>query len=124
MISKLGLAALLFVPGGLLAEDRPIRVAVFDGDGVGPSALPLIAAIEEAREHRFQISRITAAEIQSGKLADVEVLLHPGGSGGGQGKALGENGRNAGGGYPGVCGGAGPIQGRPARQPEHARRAR
>ncbi len=101
------------MPIGLLAEEKPIRVAIFDGVGVGPSALPLIAAIEEAKDHPFQVSRITAPEIQAGKLADVDVLVHPGGSGGGQGKALGENGRKAvrefvhrGGGYLGVCGGA------------------
>ena len=109
----LALLLLIFMPIGLLAEEKPIRVAIFDGDGVGPSAIPLIAAIEKAKEHPFQISRITAAEIQGGKLAEVDVLVHPGGSGGGQGKALGENGRKAvrdfvhqGGGYLGVCGGA------------------
>ena len=109
----LALLLLFFMPIGLLAEEKPIRVAIFDGDGVGPSAIPLIAAIEKAKEHPFQISRITAAEIQSGKLAEVDVLVHPGGSGGGQGKALGEKGRKAvrdfvrqGGGYLGVCGGA------------------
>jgi glutamine amidotransferase-like uncharacterized protein len=109
----LSLLLLLLMPIGLLAADAPVRVAIFDGDGVGPSALPLIAAIEKAKEHRFQISRITAAEIHGGKLANVDVLVHPGGSGGGQGKALGEIGRKAvrdfvhqGGGYLGVCGGA------------------
>ena len=107
------LLLLLVMPIGLLADEQSIRVAIFDGDGVGPSALPLIAAIEEAKEHPFLISRITAAEIQAGKLAQVDVLVHPGGSGGGQGKALGETGRKAtrdfvhqGGGYLGVCGGA------------------
>lgn len=115
MTSKphLTLLLLLLLPIGLLAQEKPVRVAIFDGDGVGPSALPLIAAIEKAKEHPFQITRITAAEIQSGKLAEVDVLVHPGGSGGGQGKALGEGGRkavrdfvNQGGGYLGVCGGA------------------
>lgn len=109
----LKLLLLLLLPIGLLAQEKPVRVAIFDGDGVGPSALPLITAIEKAKEHPFQIARITAVEIQSGKLAEVDVLVHPGGSGGGQGKALGENGRkavrdfvNQGGGYLGVCGGA------------------
>ncbi len=115
MISKqhLALLLLLLMPVGLLAEDKPIRVAIFDGPGVGPSAIPLIAAIQEAKENPFQISRITAAEIQGGKLAEVDVLVHPGGSRRGQGKALGENGRkavrdfvHAGGGYLGVCAGA------------------
>ncbi len=107
------LILLLLMPIGLLADNKPVRVAIFDGDGVGLSALPLIAAIEKAKDHPFKITRITAAGIQSGKLAEVDVLVHPGGSGGGQGKALGESGRkavrdfvNLGGGYLGVCGGA------------------
>ena len=61
---------------------------------------------------QFEISRLTAEEIRSGKLADVDVLIHPGGSGSKQGNALGEQGRlavreyvNQGGGYLGVCGG-------------------
>jgi glutamine amidotransferase-like uncharacterized protein len=115
MTSKqlLTLLLLLLTSPGLQAEDKPVRVAVFDGDGVGSSALPLIEAIEKAKDHSFRVTRITSAEIQGGKLAEVDVLVHPGGSGGGQGKALGENGRkavrefvNQGGGYLGVCAGA------------------
>ncbi len=52
-------------------------------------------------------------EIRGGKLEGFDVLLHPGGSGGGQGKALGPEGREAerkfieaGGAYIGVCAGA------------------
>ena len=111
--SHLTVLLLLLMPIRLFSAEKPVRVAVFDGDGVGPSAIPLIAAIENAKEHLFQVTRITAVEIQGGKLAEVDVLVHPGGSGGGQGKALGENGRkavrdfvNQGGGYLGVCGGA------------------
>lgn len=110
---RIFLVLLLVMPIGLRAAEKPIRVAIFDGDGVGSSALSLISAIEEAQDHKFQISRITAAAIQGGRLADVDVLVHAGGSGGGQGKALGENGRKAvrdfvhhGGGYLGVCAGA------------------
>ncbi len=57
--------------------------------------------------------RVTADEIRRGTLADVDVLIHPGGSGSKQGQALGEQGRiavreyvAAGGGFLGVCGGA------------------
>ncbi len=39
----------LLLPIGLLAEEKPFCVAIFDGDGV--SALPLIAAIEKAKDH-------------------------------------------------------------------------
>jgi N-formylglutamate amidohydrolase len=51
--------------------------------------------------------------VRAGKLAGCQVLIQPGGSGGGQGKALGEDGREqvrkfvkAGGGYVGICAGA------------------
>ncbi len=47
-ITRLCLLLLLVMPIGLLAENKPVRVAVFDGDGVGPSAVPLIVAIEKA----------------------------------------------------------------------------
>jgi glutamine amidotransferase-like uncharacterized protein len=111
--THLTLLLLLVLPIGLLAENKPICVAIFEGDGVGPSAMQLIEAIQKAKEEPFQISRITAAEIQGGKLANVDVLVHPGGSGGNQGKALGETGRKAvrdfvqkGGGYLGICAGA------------------
>jgi len=105
---------LLFVsPAAILADEPPIRVAVFDGPGVSDSTTSLIAALENAKDRIFQVSRITPEQIQAGKLAEVDVLVHPGGSGGGQGKALGENGQQAvrdfvrdGGGYLGVCAGA------------------
>ncbi len=104
---------LLLTPAAILAEDAPVRVAVFQGTGVGPSSEKLITVLKTAKDGSFQVSRITAEEIRTGKLSDVEVLVHPGGSGGGQGKSLEENGRVAirrfvrnGGGFLGVCAGA------------------
>lgn len=94
-------------------DDVPVRVAVFQGDGVGSSSENLITALKSAPAGKFEIVRLTAKEIRSGKLADVDVLVQPGGSGSKQGKALGEQGRQAirkyvseGGGLLGVCGGA------------------
>lgn len=88
-----------------------IDVAVYKGDGASNSRETLLQAL--ATEPRFALRDITVDEIRSGKLAGVEVLIHPGGSGGGQGRALGEEGRKvvrefveAGGGYVGVCAGA------------------
>lgn len=107
------LCVLLLTPATSLAAGPPVRVAVFDGPGVGASSKSLIAALEDAKGRRFQVSRITPEQIQSGKLAEVDVLVHPGGSGGKQGNALGEGGRKAvrdfvrkGGGFLGVCAGA------------------
>lgn len=104
---------LLLSPLAALGEDVPVRVAVFQGAGVGPSSDKLIAALESSEPRLFQVDRITAEEIREGKLSKVDVLVHPGGSGSKQGKSLGANGRIAvrkfvreGGGYLGVCGGA------------------
>ena len=74
-------------------NDEPVRVAVFQGNGVGQSSKKLIAALKQEENGMFQILRISAEEICAGKLSDVDVLVHPGGSGSKQGKALGENGR-------------------------------
>jgi glutamine amidotransferase-like uncharacterized protein len=102
----------LFVPALIFAEDQAIRVAVFKGEGVDPSYKQLIESLEQEKK-TFQVSRITTAEILEGKLANIDVIVHPGGSGGGQGRNLGEKGREEvrkfvreGGGYLGVCAGA------------------
>ena len=104
---------LLITATPAFGDDDPIRVAVFQGPGVGPSCEQLIAALSSNTGGKFRISRLTGDEIRAGKLADVDVLVHPGGSGSKQGEALGEQGRlevqkyvRAGGGYLGVCGGA------------------
>jgi glutamine amidotransferase-like uncharacterized protein len=54
-----------------------------------------------------------ADDIKSGKLKDIDVLIQPGGSGGNQGRQLGEEGREKirvfvshGGGYLGICAGS------------------
>ncbi len=107
------LIVLLFTAAPALGESDPIRVAVFQGAGTGPSSAKLIAALESRPDGRLEVIRITAEEIQDGHLEDVDVLVHPGGSGSKQGNALGEQGRAAvrefisgGGGYLGICAGA------------------
>lgn len=89
-----------------------VRVAVFKGDGVGPSVDRVLQALEQGQEEII-VSRITADQIKTGELNVVDVLIHPGGSGSRQGKALGEAGRSKvrsfvknGGGYLGVCAGS------------------
>lgn len=59
------------------------------------------------------VSPVTPEAIREGKLKDFDVLIHPGGSGGGQGRALEAPGREAvrefvrkGGGFIGICAGA------------------
>ena len=103
------LILLLMITSPALGEGVPVRVAVFQGTGVGPSSEKLIAALTSATDGEFEILRVTAEEIRGGSLAGVDVLVQPGGSGSKQGNTLGEAGRLAvrdyvrsGGGYLGV----------------------
>jgi glutamine amidotransferase-like uncharacterized protein len=93
---------------------RPIRVALYQGPGAGPSRANLITVLDAAKgSPALQVSHLSPAEIRQGKLQDFDVLIHPGGSGGGQGRALEAQGRAAerefvrnGGGFIGICAGA------------------
>ncbi|WP_339743644.1 serine hydrolase [uncultured Rubinisphaera sp.] len=78
----------------VVAEVDVVRVAVFQGDGVGPSVDQLIESIQNSTNRVFTVKRISAEEIQSGKLSNVDVLIHPGGKGYSQAKALGPEGRS------------------------------
>jgi glutamine amidotransferase-like uncharacterized protein len=107
------LVLLLIIAAPAIGNNAPIRVAVFQGSGVGPSSEDLIATLKPAADGTFEVVRLTAEQIRDGKLADVDVLVHPGGSGSKQGKALGAEGRQVvrkyvreGGALLGVCGGA------------------
>lgn len=99
------------VESGLRQHEVALRVAIFDGPGVSESS----GRVEEdlRRVQEFQIQRISVEQITSGSLTGLDVVIFPGGSGGGQGRGLGEAGRNrvrefvaAGGGYVGICAGA------------------
>jgi N-formylglutamate amidohydrolase/putative intracellular protease/amidase len=88
-----------------------IQVAVFSGKGTGPSRKNLLAALK--LDSRLTVRQLDEFDIRSGKLTGCDVLVHPGGSGGGQGRALGKEGRaivrefvENGGGYLGICAGA------------------
>lgn len=107
------LLILFTLPFSTFAGNPALRVAVFDDEGVGASSKPLIASLNEAKAPIIQVTRITSKEMLAGGLAEFDVLVHPGGSGSKQGKALGEEGREAvrayirkGGGFLGVCAGA------------------
>lgn len=92
-------------------QDVALHVAVFDGPGVSES----IGQVEEdlRRVQDLHVQRISVEQIASGSLTAHDVVIFSGGSGGGQGRGLGEAGRNgvrefvaAGGGYVGICAGA------------------
>lgn len=68
---------------------RP-EVAVYRGPGAH-SREKLVQVLAESQQ--FRLRDITPEEIIAGKLKGAKLLIHPGGSGGGQGKSLGEAGR-------------------------------
>jgi N-formylglutamate amidohydrolase/glutamine amidotransferase PdxT len=90
---------------------KKIMVGVYHDAGAGPSVNDLIRAL--AKFDTVTVQNLMADDIKSGKLKEVDVLIQPGGSGGTQGRHLGEDGREkirefvrSGGGYVGICAGA------------------
>jgi glutamine amidotransferase-like uncharacterized protein len=87
----------------------PIRLALYEDAGASPNKLvPLLEGVPT-----LKVKRVTAEQIRNGALDEVDVLIHPGGSGGKQGNTLAEEGRKRvrafverGGGYVGICAGA------------------
>lgn len=110
MLSSVLVAA---VDSGEPDKTRPIRVAVYGGEGVA-SGTDLGKVFSEAKGGQaFVVSKIGPQQIRQGGLSEVDVLIHPGGSGGKQGRGLEAEGREAvrgfvkgGGGYVGICAGA------------------
>lgn len=88
-----------------------INVGVYHGAGTSDSRAKLITLL--SKQANLDVRDLTVDDIRAGKWQSVQVLIHPGGSGGGQGKALGEEGRKSvrefvsnGGGFVGICAGA------------------
>jgi N-formylglutamate amidohydrolase/glutamine amidotransferase-like uncharacterized protein len=88
-----------------------ISVGVYLDKGAGPSANNLLRALSKCDQ--VTVTRLTAEQIRSDGLAGLDVLMHPGGSGGEQGRNLDEPGREKirgfvreGGGFIGICAGA------------------
>ncbi len=89
-----------------------LRVAVFDGGGTGKNAARHMRSVLETADNCL-VRRVGSHDIRVGVLNQFDIIVHPGGSGSAQAKALGKSGRTAeiqfvrgGGGYLGVCGGA------------------
>ena len=87
-----------------------LQVALFVDSGV--SSLAKLTELLSS-DKSVAVTKVSAADIQSGALDKYSVLIHPGGSGSGQGKALGASGREkvrsfieSGHGMVGICAGA------------------
>ncbi len=102
-------------PECLLPASPPlgtIRVAVYDGVGTGGKGVTTVLAQLEGRTNVI-CRRVCPEDIRAGALKPFDAVMFTGGSGSGQGKALGDEGRAEvtrfvaqGGGYIGICAGA------------------
>jgi putative intracellular protease/amidase len=115
IIVGLWLAALV---GGVLGADAPahhgsatVRVGVYRDSGVSPKVTVLLDLLKTYDE--MLVAELTGEEVRAGQLDQFDVVLFPGGSGSGEAKSLGEEGRQRvrsfverGGGYLGICAGA------------------
>lgn len=97
---------------GTAPSAERLRVAVFDGSGTGKNAARHMRSVLETADNCL-VRRVGSHDIRAGVLDQFDIIVHPGGSGSAQAKALGKSGRTAeiefvrrGGGYLGVCAGA------------------
>lgn len=89
-----------------------LRVALYDDAGTGGEGVPNITRLVKGMPDAV-LRYVCGADIRDGALEQFDVVVFPGGSGGGQGRNLGEVGRQRvraflqdGGGYVGICAGA------------------
>lgn len=88
-----------------------IHIAVYDGSGVSGSVTEVLKDL--AADDTIRVERIRTEQILNDELSSFNVVMFAGGSGSGQAKSLGADGRekvrqfvDAGGGYIGICAGA------------------
>lgn len=91
--------------------DRP-RVALYAGSGASASSIRATRTALTAGDE-LVVRHLDAEDIRAGRLSRFDLVVHPGGSGSKQGRALGEEGRRLerefvreGGAFLGVCAGA------------------
>ncbi|VTS08202.1 BPL-N domain-containing protein [Tuwongella immobilis] len=114
-ILLLGVCGISRVPSAAIAEPKaenpPIRIGFFTVEKEAKTTREFADRL--AKHPGFDVTRLTGETIRSGKLAGIDVVIFPGGSGSAQGKALEAEGREIvrdfvrnGGGYIGICAGA------------------
>ncbi|WP_171182693.1 BPL-N domain-containing protein [Alienimonas chondri] len=108
--ATLCLAAFCLAPPGEI-EPGPLRIALYTDTGTGGDIDGLAEMLAETPG--VVVTRVGALSIRTGVLDDFDLVIHPGGSGSKQGKALREEGREQvrefireGGGMIGICAGA------------------
>jgi glutamine amidotransferase-like uncharacterized protein len=124
-----GLASALALAGARLSAQERLEIAVLDAPGVGAEALSTaIAAIEASGSLRARV--VSPEAVRRGGLSGARALLVTGGRGSRQGRALGEDGRDAlrrfvrgGGGYVGICAGSYLAMQRPRTSTEESFKA-
>jgi glutamine amidotransferase-like uncharacterized protein len=91
--------------------DQVVRIGVYVDEGAGPSVNNLLSVL--SKFEGVSVTKLKAGDFRSDRLAEFDLLMQPGGSGGGQGRKLGEDGRDAirefvkaGGGFVGICAGS------------------
>jgi len=94
------------------ADDKPIRVALYDDKGAFGQGVPNMTA-QLGKTKDVKVNIVKGAEIAGGVLKDYDVVIFGGGSGHSEADAIGEAGREEvrkfvsnGGGYVGICAGA------------------
>ena len=107
----LTLLSLFALSAQIAFAQTPLRVAVYEDEGTGTSRLAVMEALGDTTQ--FEIVSVLGADIRAGVLQDIDVLIHPGGSGSGQAESLMEAGRDSvcafvrrGGGVLGICAGS------------------
>ncbi len=94
------------------ADDKPVRVALFNDEGAFGLGIPRITE-QLGKTPEIKLTKVTGKEIADGVLKDFDVVIFSGGSGSKEAAALGDAGRENvrtfvrdGGGYVGICAGA------------------
>ena len=107
-----GISLLICAAPHATADEKPIRVALFNDDGAFGQGIPRITE-QLGKVADIAVTKVTGKEIADGVLKNFDVVIFSGGSGSKEAAALGDAGREnvrrfvrEGGGYLGICAGA------------------